>query len=42
MVCFGIDNKTANEKLNNHEPLKKAFLTYAQLMQQLDDNRLLR
>ena len=39
---WGIDNKTMNEKMNNDEPLKKAFLAYAQLMNQLDDNRLLR
>jgi Family of unknown function (DUF6624) len=39
---FGIDNKTANEKLNSDPELKREFLSLATRMQELDDSRLLR
>lgn len=39
---WGIDNKTANEKLNSDPELKKEFLALANRMGESDDRRLLR
>src|ERR1700741_111281 len=37
---FGIDNKTANEKLNNDPELKKEFMALANQLQESDNSRL--